>query len=133
MRMKPTLTIEDVFKIVTGAKAACKKLGREATIAVVDNAGHLLYLERPDQNGVNTVEMSTLKARTAALRKRPSSTFGDRVKEMPAFLAVPNCLGAPGGVPVLYQGECIGGVGVSGVDFDDEIVAKAGADVIQDR
>jgi uncharacterized protein GlcG (DUF336 family) len=133
MRMKPTLTTEDVFKSVAAVRAAGEKLKREPTIAVVDSGGHLLYLERPDRNGVNTVEMSTLKARTAALRKRPSSAFATRVREHPGFLAVPNCLGVDGGVPLLYRGECLGGVGVSGIDFDDEGVAKAGAEVIQDQ
>lgn len=130
MRKKPCLTSDDVLKMA----AACRKQGakrkREPTIAIVDAGGHLLYLERPDRNGVNTVEMSTLKARTAALRGRPSSAFEKRVKERPGFLLVPNCLGVAGGVPVMFRDECIGGVGVSGVDKDDEPVAAAGAAVI---
>jgi uncharacterized protein GlcG (DUF336 family) len=112
--------------------AACKEHGarikREPTIAVVDAGGHLLHLERPDRNGVNTVEMATLKARTAALRGRPSAAFASRVKERPGFLMVPNCLGVDGGIPVIFEDECIGGVGVSGIDHDDEPVAKSGAE-----
>jgi glc operon protein GlcG len=100
------------------------------TVAVVDAGGHLLYLERPDRNGPNTVEMATLKARTAALRERPSSAFAKRVAERPGFLAVPNCLGVPGGVPIIHQDECIGGVGVSGIGENDEPVAQAGADAV---
>ena len=41
---------------------------------------------------------------------------------------VPNCLGVEGGVPIIFEGECLGGVGVSGIDYDDEKVAQAGAD-----
>ena len=93
MRSKPCLTLDDAHKMV----AACRKAGAakkmEPTVAVVDAGGHLLYLERPDRNGPNTVEMATLKARTAALRERPSSAFARRVAERPGFLAVPNCLG----------------------------------------
>jgi uncharacterized protein GlcG (DUF336 family) len=111
--------------------AACKAKGaeikREPTIAIVDEAGHLLYLERPDRNGVNTVEMATAKARTAAFRGRPSRAFGERIKERPQFLMSPNYLGVDGGVPILFEGECIGGVGVSGIGRDDEPVAEAGA------
>ncbi len=128
MRRKPSLTTDDVLKIVAACKSAGAKIKREPTLAVVDAGGHLLHLERPDRNGVNTVEMATLKARTAALRGRPSSAFQERVKEHPGFLMVPNCLGVEGGVPVLFEDECIGGVGVSGIDYDDERVAQAGCD-----
>jgi glc operon protein GlcG len=131
MRRKPCLTSDDVLTIAAAAKVAGVKIKREPTVAVVDAGGHLLYLERPDVNGVNTVEMSTLKARTAALRGRPSSAFEARVKERPGFLGVPNCLGVEGGVPIIFEGECIGGVGVSGIDHDDERVAQAGADAFK--
>lgn len=130
MRRKPSLTSDDVLKIVAACKEAGAKIKRQPTVAVVDAGGHLLHLERPDRNGVNTVEMSTLKARTAALRGRPSSAFAQRVNERPGFLLVPNCLGVDGGVPILFEGECLGGVGVSGIDFDDEKVAQIGADAL---
>ena len=128
MRLKPCLTSEDAQKMVAACKAEAAKRKLEPTVAVVDAAGHLLHLERPDRNGVNTVEMSTLKARTAALRERPSSAFAARVAERPGFLMTPNCLGVEGGIPVLFEGECIGGVGVSGIAEDDGPVAQAGAD-----
>lgn len=130
MRRKPSLTTDDVLKIVAACKAAGMQMKREPTVAVVDAGGHLLHLERPDRNGVNTVEMSTLKARTAALRGRPSSAFQARVKEHPGFLMVPNCLGVEGGMPILFENECLGGVGVSGIDYDDEKVAQAGCDAV---
>src|SRR5579862_4792934 len=59
MRRKPSLTTDDVLKIVAACKAAGAQIKREPTVAVVDAGGHLLHLERPDRNGVNTVEMST--------------------------------------------------------------------------
>jgi glc operon protein GlcG len=117
----------DVEKIVKACKTAAKEKGRRATIAVVDQAGHLLYLERPEVNGVNTAEMAMMKARTAALRGRPSASFGERVKEKPGFLMAPNYLGAEGGIPLFHEEECIGGVGVSGIDHDDEPIAIVGA------
>jgi len=128
MRRKPCLTTQDVLKMVAACKEYGAKIKREPTIAVVDAGGHLLHLERPDRNGVNTTKMATLKARTAVLRGRPSAAFATRVKERPGFLMVPNCLGVPGGIPVIFEDECIGGVGVSGIDHDDEPVAKAGAE-----
>jgi uncharacterized protein GlcG (DUF336 family) len=127
MRSKLCLTSDDVQKIVAAAKKHAVKIKREPTIAVVDEAGHLLYLERPDVNGVNTVEMSTAKARTAALRGRPSAAFGKRVQERVGFLMAPNYLGVEGGIPLIHKGECVGGIGVSGIDHDDETIAIAGA------
>jgi glc operon protein GlcG len=127
MRTKPCLTLDDVHKMVAAARKAGAKKKLEPTVAIVDAGGHLLYLERPDTNGVNTADMSTLKARTAALRERPSAAFAKRVKERPGFLGVPNCLGVEGGIPLIYKGECIGGIGVSGIAEDDEPVAIAGA------
>jgi glc operon protein GlcG len=127
MRRKLCLTSDDVQKIVAAAKKYSAKIKRKPTIAVVDEAGHLLYLERPDVNGVNTVEMSTMKARTAALRGRPSSAFGKRVQERVGFLMAPNYLGVEGGIPLIFEDECVGGIGVSGIDRDDETIAQAGA------
>jgi hypothetical protein len=64
--------------------------------------------------------MWTIKARTAVLRGRPSSAFATRVRERPGFLLVSNCLGVDGGVPILFDGGCLGGIGVSGIGQDDE-------------
>ena len=130
MRHKPCLTLDDVFRMVAASRDAAADLKLEATIAVVDAGGHLLYLERPDSQGANGVEMATLKARTAALRERPSSAFAKRVRERPGFLMVPNCLGVQGGVPIVHDGECIGGIGVSGISEHDEAVAKIGAEAL---
>jgi glc operon protein GlcG len=127
VRMKPALTLEDAIKMAAASKAAGVKIKREPTIAVVDSSGHLLYLERPDHNGVNTVELATLKARTAALRGRPSGAFAARVQEKAGFLMMPDLLGVEGGIPILHEKECIGAIAVSGIDQDDEPVAKAGA------
>jgi glc operon protein GlcG len=129
MRRRPCLTTDDVLKIVAACKQAGAAIRREPTIAVVDAGGHLLHLERPDRNGVITVEMATLKARTAALRGRPSSALAERVTERPGFLMMPNCLAVDGGTPILFEDECLGGVGVSGIDNDDERIALAGSGV----
>ena len=131
MRNKPCLTLADAQRMAAACRDAAAKHDQEATIAIVDDGGHLIYLERPDQHRPNAVEMATLKARTAALRARPSSTLEERVKQRPGFLMVPNALAIRGGVPVFYGGECVGGVGISGVDVEDESVAEAGAGALE--
>lgn len=130
MRTKFCLTLEDVEKIVAACRGAAKKGGRAATIAVVDDGGALLYLERPDDQPANSIDMATGKARTAAFRERPSSSLEERVKERPGFLTYPNAIAVAGGVPIFHYGQIVGGVGVSGIADNDEVVAKAGADVI---
>jgi glc operon protein GlcG len=130
MRNKPCLTLADAQRMAAACREAAARHDQEATIAIVDDGGHLIYLERPDQHRPNGVEMATLKARTAALRARPSSTLEARVMERPGYLMVPNVLAVSGGVPVFYAGECVGGVGISGIDANDEIVAAAGAEAL---
>jgi uncharacterized protein GlcG (DUF336 family) len=130
MRNKPCLTLADAQRMAEACRNATAKNDQEATIAIVDDGGHLIYLERPDRHRPNAVEMATLKARTAALRARPSSTLEARVREKPGFLMVPNILAIGGGVPVFYDGECVGGIGISGCDVNDEPIATAGADTL---
>ena|SRR4051812_19136821 len=131
MRNKPCLTLEDVFRMVEACRRAAKAVDEEPTIAIVDAGGHLMYLERPDHHRANGVHMATGKARTAAMRARPSSALEARVKERPGFLTVPNALAVRGGVPVFYRGECVGGVGISGNSHHDEPIAQAGADALE--
>ncbi len=130
MRNRPCLTLDDAFRMAAASRAAATGLKLEATIVIVDAGGHLLYVERADRQGVNSIEMATLKARTAALRERPSSAFATRVQERAGFLMVPNTLGIQGGVPIFHAGECVGGIGVSGISEHDEAIAQAGADAL---
>jgi uncharacterized protein GlcG (DUF336 family) len=132
VRNKPQMTLEDAYKIAEAARAAAaKRNGSAGTIAIVDSGGHLLYLERPDRQSPNSVEIATLKARTAAFRERPSSALQERIKERPGWLMFPNSLPIAGGVPLFHGDECVGGVGVSGIADDDEPAAQAGADALQ--
>jgi glc operon protein GlcG len=132
MRNKPQLTLQDAQALAAAARAAARDKGLEATIAIVDTGGHLLYLERPDLQSPNSVEVATLKARTAAFRERPSSALEQRVKEQPGWLMFPNGLAMSGGVPLFHQGQCVGGIGISGIAADDETVAQAGAAALAD-
>ena len=97
-------------------------------IAIVDDGGFLLGLSRMDGAAAITAEVATGKARTSAMTKRPSKFFEDRVKERPAFVSFPVGVLIQGGVPVLHDNQCVGAIGVSGVQsHEDEQVAQAGA------
>ena len=129
MRNKLCLSLEDVRKIVAACQAEADRRDAQGTIAVVDEGGQLLYLERPDGQVPSSIEMAVGKARTAAMRGRPSAALEERVQSRPGFLTFPNAIAVRGGVPVFYEGLCVGGVGVSGIGENDEPVAAAGAAV----
>ena len=127
MRTKTVLTIADARKMLEAAKVEAEKNKWPVTVAVVDEAGLLLMLERMDGARAQTAEVATLKARSAAITHRPGKTWEDTVKQRPGVLNFPDAFHVQGGVPILYQGEVIGAVGVSGVQsFEDEQVASAG-------
>jgi uncharacterized protein GlcG (DUF336 family) len=128
MRNRPTLTAADVQKMVAACKSEATKNKWNVSIAVVDDAGYLLYLERLDGAGPVTAEVATEKAATAARTRRPTKFWEDRIKERPSFMKFPGVLPLQGGVPVMYQNECVGAIGVSGVQsHEDEQIANAGA------
>jgi glc operon protein GlcG len=128
MRNRPTLTAADVQKMVAACKNEATKNKWSVSIAVVDDGGSLLYLERLDGAGPVTAEVATEKAVTSARTRRPSKFWEDRIKERPSFLKFPGVLPLQGGVPVMYQNECVGAIGVSGVQsHEDEQIANAGA------
>jgi glc operon protein GlcG len=128
MRNRPTLTAADVQKMVAACRSEATRNKWSVSIAVVDDGGYLLYLERLDGAGPVTAEVATEKAVTAARTRRPTKFWEDRLKERPAFMKFPGVLPLQGGVPVMYQNECVGAIGVSGVQsHEDEQIANAGA------
>ena|SRR3984957_17648924 len=130
MRMKPALTSADVHKIMEACKAEASKNKWNVTIAIVDDGGALLQLERMDGASPTTAEVATGKARSSAATRRPSKFMEDRIKDRVALLAMPN-IPVQGGVPILHQNECVGAIGVSGVQsHEDEQVANAGVAAI---
>jgi uncharacterized protein GlcG (DUF336 family) len=131
MRNRPQLTLPDAQALAAATREHARKLGLEGTIAIVDFGGHLLYLERPDLQSPNSVEVAVQKARTAAFRERPSSALEDRVKDKPGWLKFPNGLPMSGGIPLFYEKHCVGGIAVSGIAENDEPAAQVGADAMK--
>jgi glc operon protein GlcG len=132
MRNKPCLSLTDVKKILAVSEAEAVKNKWTVSIAVVDDSGYLLGFERMDGAGPATFEASLGKARTSGMTRRPSKVFEDRVKERPGFVTFPAGILIQGGMPIMYQNECVGGIGVSGVlSHEDEVVAIAGANALE--
>jgi glc operon protein GlcG len=131
MRTKTTLAATEAVKMIAAAKAEAAKNNWLVSIAVVDDAGMLIHLERMDGAGAQSPEVAMLKARTSALSGVPTKTLEDVVKDRPAVALFPGRLPVQGGVPVIVDGQCVGGIGVSGVkSHEDEIVAIAGRAVL---
>lgn len=132
MRNKLCLAASDAQKIMAACKVEAGKNKWNVSIAVVDDAGFLIHLERMDGAVGQSAAIATLKAQTAAMARTPTKALEEIVKERPATGAFPGRLAVQGGVPILVQGECVGAVGVSGVkSFEDEQVAMAGLRAIE--
>jgi uncharacterized protein GlcG (DUF336 family) len=127
MRNKPCLTQADARKMMAACIAEAEKNDWEVTIAIVDDAGVLLSLERMDGAPAISATVASEKARASALTRQPTKFWEDRVKERPAFVNFPAGSLIQGAVPAIHDGECVGAVGVSGVQSSqDEQIARAG-------
>lgn len=128
---KTALTLDGAKKIAAVAEAKAKAEGARVVIAVVDEGGSLLLLERLDDTQVASVNVGIDKARTAAIYRRPSKVFEDQVKNgRVSALALHGAVALQGGVPIIVDGKVIGAVGVSGeTPSQDEDIAIAGAAV----
>src|ERR1051326_6872508 len=127
---KQVLTLDAAKRIAAAAEAEARKRGATVVIAVVDDGGYLLVLERLDDTQVASVDVGIAKARTAAIFRRPSKVFEDQVKNgRGAALDLPGAVALQGGVPIIVNGQVVGAIGVSGNSpQQDEVIAKAGAD-----
>ena len=131
MRTKQCLTAADVKKMLAACEAEATKNKWAVAISIVDDGGFLLGALRMDGASAITSEVSLGKAKTSAMTKRPSKFFEDRLKERPAFAGFPAGILIQGAVPVMHQNECVGAIGVSGVQsHEDEQVAQAGASAL---
>jgi glc operon protein GlcG len=127
MRQKFSLTSEEARSMVTASKLEAARNNWKVSIAVVDEGGYLLHLDRMDGAPLPSPEIAALKARTAALSRVPTKFLEDVAKERAATLMFPGRLPVQGGLPILYADECVGAIGVSGVKSpEDEQIASAG-------
>jgi uncharacterized protein GlcG (DUF336 family) len=129
---KKSVSLEDAKKATAAAVMESMKNKWNMAIAIVDDAGHLVYFERIDETQFGSVDVAIGKARTAAAFKRPTKALEDALNSgQPAILSFPNTLPREGGLPILLDGKVIGGIGVSGgTSPQDAQVAKAGVDAL---
>ena len=129
MKNKAFLELADVKLIAAAAEAEALKNQWAVTIAIVDDGGHLLWLQRLDGAPPVSAHIAPAKAHTSALGRRESKVYEDVINQGRAsFLSAPTIEGLlEGGLPILKDGQCIGAVGVSGVKSNEDAqIARAG-------
>lgn len=132
MKTKFELTLGDAKRVAAAAATEAQSNDWSVAIAVVDHGGALVYLERLDGTQPASSEIAQHKARAAALFRRATKALEEAVASgRVAMLSLPNITPVEGGLPLVYQGQIVGAIGVSGVQsFQDGIAAKAGADAL---
>ena len=132
MRTRAELTLDDCRRISAAAEAEAVRNKWNVAIAILDDGGHLLHLVRMDGATPANAEIAMQKARTAALTRRPSKMWEERVAGGRLSMLKMPVLPVQGGMPILVEGACIGAVGVSGVQsHEDEQIATAGIQALQ--
>jgi glc operon protein GlcG len=129
MKTKPTLELADVKAIAAASEAEALKNKWLVSIAIVDDGGHLLWLQRLDGAAPVSAQIAPAKAHTAALGRRESRLYEEMINGgRVSFLSAPGLHGLlEGGVPIMKDGICLGAVGVSGVkSTEDAQIARAG-------
>lgn len=129
MQNKAFLELADIKTIAAAAEAEALTNHWPVTIAIVDEGGHLLWLQRLDGAPTVSAHIAPAKANTAALGRRESKVYEDTINQgRMSFLSAPTIAGMlEGGVPIMKDGHCIGAVGVSGVKSNEDVqIAKAG-------
>ena len=125
---KKALTLDAAKKIGAAAEAEAMKNKWNVVIAIVDEGGHLLYLQRQDGTQTGSIDVAIGKARTAMAFKRPTKVFDDLAKTRPSIVSIgTDAVLLEGGVPISADGQVIGAIGVSGVTSQqDAQIAEAG-------
>jgi glc operon protein GlcG len=129
MKTRSVLELADVKTIAAAAEAEAVANQWAVSIAIVDEGGHLLWLQRLDGAAPISAQIAPAKARTAAMGRRESRLYEEMINGgRVSFLSAPGLEGLlEGGVPILKDGQCIGAIGVSGVKSADDVqIGRAG-------
>jgi len=129
---KKYLNLAAIKTMVAGAEAKAKELNVEVTICIVDESGNLLFLEKADKATLNTIQFAQRKARHAAFYRSPSKDGADAMKKGSAdVLAFPDFFPNQGGLPIMVDGQVLGGIAASGAKSEiDEAISQAGLDAL---
>jgi len=130
---KKYLNLATIKKMIAAAEMEAQRQHVEVTLVVVDESGNLLFLEKADGAPLNTLQWAQKKARHAAFYRSPSKDGADTVKNgNVAALAYPEFFPGQGGLPIIVDGQILGGIAASGAKSEiDEMIAQAGIDALK--
>jgi len=125
---KITLTLADAKRIAEAAEQEALQNQWPVVISIVDDGGHLLYLQRLDNTQFGSVDVAIEKAHSAISFRRPTKVWEDNIVQgQIRYLNLPGALPIEGGLPIVVNNQYIGAIGVSGVrSFQDAQIAQAG-------
>jgi len=131
VEQKHIIDLESAKRVAAAAEREAEKNGWKVVIAIVDDAGHLMYLQR-EKVQLGSIDLAIKKAKVALMFRRPTKYWEDMVASgRQGYLAMPGMLPVEGGVPLIFNGEIVGAIGISGVkSFEDGMVAIAGAEAL---
>ena len=129
---KKYLNLAAIKTMVAAAEAEAQRQNMQVTICVVDESGNLLFLEKADSAPLNTITWAQKKARHAAFYKTPSKDAADTIKKGSVeALAFPDFFPNQGGLPIIVEGQILGGIAASGAKSEiDEVIAQAGLNAL---
>ena len=132
---KKYLNLAAIKTLAAAAEAEAQKRNVNVTICIVDESGNLLFLQKADNIGINTIFFAQKKARHAAMYGRPSKAAADQLKSGDLqVLAFPDAFPNQGGLPIQVDGKTIGAISASGAPSEvDEAIAQAAIDALRKR
>ncbi|MFO1290173.1 MAG: heme-binding protein [Nitrosomonas sp.] len=129
---KSFLTLEDAKLVAAAAEAEALRNNWSVVIAIVDEGGHLIYLQRLDNTQIGSVDVAIQKARSAIAFRRPTKVLEEQINQGNLrYLGLPGAIPIEGGLPMVFKDQFLGAIGVSGVrSHQDAQIAQAGIDAL---
>lgn len=129
---KSFLTLEDAKLVAAAAEAEALRNNWPVVIAIVDEGGHLIYLQRLDNTQIGSVDVAIQKARSAIAFRRPTKILEEQINQGHLrYLGLPGAIPIEGGLPIVFKDQFLGAIGVSGVrSHQDAQIAQAGIDAL---
>ncbi len=129
---KNFLTLEDAKLVAAAAEAEALRNNWPVVIAIVDEGGHLIYLQRLDNTQIGSVDVAIQKARSAIAFRRPTKILEEQINQGHLrYLGLPGAIPIEGGLPIVFKDQFLGAIGVSGVrSHQDAQIAQAGIDAL---